>query len=163
MVTALGSCVKWPSYCKNPKIRPTDPSHWRSTFKARHSPKCLCGSTFSSRQWTLERSLGQMGMKTQTRVERLLIFYIKRIKFDKISAVRLEGLFWTWNKVGGSFFLWSLDLAVADFHIVPNLRLQFLYFIGNLFSAHFFGLSTKFGHSIPRQPLDSDGHSVKRP
>jgi hypothetical protein len=31
-----------------------------------------------------------------------------------------------------------------------------------LFSAHFFGLSTKFGHSIAR-PLDLDGHSVNRP
>jgi hypothetical protein len=31
-----------------------------------------------------------------------------------------------------------------------------------LFSAHFFGLSTKFGNSIPR-PLDLDGHSVKQP
>jgi hypothetical protein len=31
-----------------------------------------------------------------------------------------------------------------------------------LFSAHFFGLSTKFGHSIP-WPLDLDGHSMKWP
>jgi hypothetical protein len=31
-----------------------------------------------------------------------------------------------------------------------------------LFSAHFFGLSTKFGHSIAR-PLDLDGHSVNQP
>jgi hypothetical protein len=31
-----------------------------------------------------------------------------------------------------------------------------------LFSGRFFGLSTKFGHSIP-EPLDLDGHSVKRP
>jgi hypothetical protein len=29
-------------------------------------------------------------------------------------------------------------------------------------SAHFFGLSTKFGHSIP-WPLDLDGLSVKQP
>ena len=31
-----------------------------------------------------------------------------------------------------------------------------------LFSSHFFGLSTKFGHSIP-WPLDLDGHSMKWP
>jgi hypothetical protein len=31
-----------------------------------------------------------------------------------------------------------------------------------LFSAHFFGLSTKFDHSIA-QPLDLDDHSVNRP
>jgi hypothetical protein len=31
-----------------------------------------------------------------------------------------------------------------------------------LFWAYFFGLSTKFAHSIP-QPLDLDGYSVKRP
>jgi hypothetical protein len=45
---------------------------------------------------------------------------------------------------------------------MPCRRLHLLYFIGYVFSAHFFGLSTKFGHSIP-QPLDLDGHSVKRP
>jgi hypothetical protein len=45
---------------------------------------------------------------------------------------------------------------------MPGRRLHLLYFIGYLLAAHFFGLSTKFGHSIPR-PLDLDGHSVKRP
>jgi hypothetical protein len=51
--------------------------------------------------------------------------------------------------------LWKL-------HTLPSRRLHSLYFIGYVFSTHFFGLSTKFGHSIPR-PLNLDGHSVKRP
>jgi hypothetical protein len=47
-------------------------------------------------------------------------------------------------------------------HTMLGQRLQFLYFISYVFPAHFFGLSTKVGHSLPR-PLDLDGHSVKRP
>ena len=45
---------------------------------------------------------------------------------------------------------------------MPGQRLHLLELIGYAFSTHLFGLSTKFGHSIPR-PLDLDGHSVKRP
>jgi hypothetical protein len=45
---------------------------------------------------------------------------------------------------------------------MPSGRLHLLYFIGYVFSAHFFGFSTKFGHSIP-WPLDLDNHSVKQP
>jgi hypothetical protein len=46
---------------------------------------------------TLEGSLGQIGMETQTMVERPSIFLIKINNFfDKILAVRLEGLFWAW-------------------------------------------------------------------
>jgi hypothetical protein len=75
---------------------------------------------------------------------------------DKILAVKLEGLYWARNKVGCSFFLWTLDLAFEGntmaiqvkrpwefitkglefglglwrLHTVPGQRLQFLYFIG---------------------------------
>jgi hypothetical protein len=52
------------------------------------------------------------------------------------------------------FGLWRL-------HTMPRQRLQSLYFYW-LFSTHFFGLPTKFAHSIPC-PLDFDNHSVKRP
>jgi hypothetical protein len=44
--------------------------------------------------------------------------------------------------------------------ISPAKGSTFYNFIGYLFSARFFRLPTKFGHSIP-QPLDSDGHGVK--
>jgi hypothetical protein len=58
----------------------------------------------------------------------------------------------------------GLDFGIGLWllHTMPGCMLQFQYLIGHLFSAHFFGLSTKFGHSIPR-PLDLDGHGVKWP
>ena len=56
----------------------------------------------------------------------------------------------------------DFGLGLWRLHTMPGRRLHLLYFIGYLFSAHFFGLSTKCGHSIPR-PLDFNGHSVKRP
>jgi hypothetical protein len=44
---------------------------------------------------------------------------------------------------------------------MPNRRLELLYYVRYIFAAHFFEISTKFGHSIP-WPLDfDDGHSVK--
>jgi hypothetical protein len=46
-------------------------------------------------------------------------------------------------------------------YLMPSQRHHLLYLISYVFSAHFFGLSTKFGHSIPR-PLDLDGHMVWR-
>jgi hypothetical protein len=49
---------------------------------------------------------------------------------------------------------WTLDLTFGSFTL--HLTIDYL------FSAHFFRLSTKFGHSIPR-PLNLDCHSVKRP
>jgi hypothetical protein len=42
-----------------------------------------------------------------------------------------------------------------------RLHIIFIFYYW-LFPTHLFGLSTVFGHSIPR-PLDLDGHSVKRP
>jgi hypothetical protein len=47
----------------------------------------------------------------------------------------------------------NLGLDLWKLHTMLGQRLQFLYFIGYVFSARFFGLSTKFGLSIPR-PLD---------
>jgi hypothetical protein len=113
-------------------------------------------------------------------------FSLKYQIIDKILAVRSEGLFWASNKVGCSFGfglrLWRLHtitvqverpweflakgldfgLGLWRLHTVPSQRLQLLYCIGYVISTHFFGLSTKFGHSIPRA-LDLDGQSVKWP
>jgi hypothetical protein len=85
----------------------------------------------------------------------------------------LEGLLWARDKVGCSFGfldfglgLWRLHtmtvqvermreftakgldfgLGLWKLHSMPCQRLQLLYFYW-LFSAHFFELSTKFGHS----------------
>jgi hypothetical protein len=44
----------------------------------------------------------------------------KKIKADKILAVRLEGLLWAGNKVGCSFFFWTLGLAFGGFTIWPS-------------------------------------------
>jgi hypothetical protein len=44
------------------------------------------------------------------------LFFIKVKKNDKILAVRVEGLFWAGNKVGRSFFLWTLELGLWRLH-----------------------------------------------
>jgi len=54
----------------------------------------------------------------------------------------------------------DFGLAFGGFTLCPAEGST--YYIYWLFSAHFFGLSTNFGHSIPR-PLHFDNHSVKRP
>jgi hypothetical protein len=51
---------------------------------------------------------------------------------------------------------WPLE---ASHYVQLKAPLAIFYW---LFSANFFGLSIKFGHSIAR-PLDLDGHSVNRP
>jgi len=55
-----------------------------------------------------------------------------------------------------TFCAWPLE---ASHYAQLKAPLTIFYW---LFSAHFFGLSTKIGHSIAR-PLDLDGHSVNRP
>jgi hypothetical protein len=67
---------------------------------------------------------------------------------------------------GQRFGLWTWPLE-ASHYARPKASLTYiLLYICTiyywLFSAHFFGLSTKFGHSIAR-PLDLDGHSVNWP
>jgi hypothetical protein len=76
-------------------------------------------------------------------------------------VVKLEGCFGQGIKRDAPL---GLDFGVGlwKLHTMRSRRLQFLYFTGYLHLAHFFILSTKFGHSIP-QPLDLDNHSVKRP
>ena len=55
----------------------------------------------------------------------------------------------------------DFGLGLSKLHnSMPSRRLQFLDFIGYLFATHFFGLSTKLGHSVP-WPLDFDDHSMK--
>jgi hypothetical protein len=46
------------------------------------------------------------------------------------------------------FGLWRLHTMLAR-------RLHLLYFIGYVFSTHFFGLSTKFGHSTQSHGLST--------
>jgi hypothetical protein len=60
--------------------------------------------------------------------------------------------------------LWvgTLGLTFGGFTLCPTDMMHLLYFIGYVFLAHFFGPSTKFGHSIPR-PLDLDNLSLKQP
>jgi hypothetical protein len=60
----------------------------------------------------------------------------------------------SWPKV------WTLRLAFEGFTLC--LAEGYAYYILLAISAHFSGLSTKFGHSIA-QPLDLDGRSVNRP
>jgi hypothetical protein len=114
-------------------------------------------------------------------------FFLKtKKKKDMILAARLEGLFCAGTKVGCSFFLSPLDLAFEASHYgrpsqeavgVHDQRFELWAWYVEvshyarleapipifywLFSTHFFGLSTKFGHSIP-WPHDLDGRSVKR-
>ena len=49
-----------------------------------------------------------------------LFFYKNIPKTNKILAIRLEGLYWTWNKVGYSFFLWTLGLSFGGFTLWPS-------------------------------------------
>jgi hypothetical protein len=55
------------------------------------------------------------------------------------------------------FGVWTWPLE-ASHYAQMKAPLTIIYWL----SAHFFGLSTKFGHSIAR-PLDLDNHSVNRP
>jgi hypothetical protein len=51
-------------------------------------------------------------------VDYFLYFFFA--KTNKILVVRLEGLYWTWNKVGCSFFLWTLGLSFNGFTLWPS-------------------------------------------
>jgi hypothetical protein len=129
-------------------------------------------------------------METQTMVERPSKFFIKKnqslarswpldwrgcfgqgIKWDaplgldfglglwklRTMTVQVKNM---WEFMGNGF---DIGLGLWRLHTLPGRRLRFLYCIGCVFSAHFFGLSTKCGHSIP-WPLDFDNHnSVKQP
>jgi hypothetical protein len=87
--------------------------------KARRSPKCLYGRIFWPRWWTLEGSLGRIWMKTQTMVE-MLIFFIKKWNFLTRSwPLDWRDLFRVGNKVGCTFFLWTLGLAFGSFTLCP--------------------------------------------
>jgi hypothetical protein len=111
-------------------------------------------------------------------VERPSIFFRKELNFfDKILAVRSEGLFgqgikwdapssfglWAWRVGGctlwpskskgrGEFTAKSLDfgLDLWKLHTMPGRRLRFLYLIGYYFQPISLDSQQKFGHSIPR-------------
>jgi hypothetical protein len=87
----------------------------------------------------------------------LILFFHEQNRELTISwPVHWRGLFWPWNEAGCSFFLWTLE---ATHHAQPKAPMPIFY---SLFSTHFFGLPTKFGHSIPRS-LNLDNYNVKRP
>jgi hypothetical protein len=128
-------------------------------------------------------------METQTMVERgrRSSLITKQKKTNKILFVRLEGLFWAGLKwlASSSFGLWVWQVEASHYnqpsreaagvhthrfglwgwpleashYAQPKAPIPMFYW---LYLAHLFGLSTKFGHSIPH-PLDLDSHSVKRP
>jgi hypothetical protein len=145
------------SNCKKSKSVASQPFTLRPKSKGHCNLKCLLfdkGDGLSKEVWVGR----EWRPKLWSRGRRF--FFMKKSIIGKIFAVRLEGLFWARNKVGYSsrFGLWAWPLE-ASHYARPKAPLLIFYW---LFSAHFFGLSTKFGNSIP-QPLDLDGHSVKRP
>jgi hypothetical protein len=81
------------------------------------SPRCLHGNIFSSRRWSLERKLGlDRNGKTQTMVERLSILFLKNNhKLTRCWPLTWRGCFVQGNKVGCSFFLWTLGLDFGGF------------------------------------------------
>jgi hypothetical protein len=145
------------SNCKKSKSVASQPFTLRPKSKSHCNLKCLLfdkGDGLSKEVWVDGNGDPNYGQ------EAVDFFSWKKSIIGKILAVRLEGLFWARNKVGYSsgFGLWAWPLE-ASHHARPKAPLLIFYW---LFSAHFFGLSTKFGNSIP-QPLDLDSHSVKRP
>ena len=86
------------SYCKKPKS-----SASRLFTLCPKSKGCL------NSKWTLNGN-SNYGRET------VGFFFIKKSIIDKILAVRLERLFWTRNKVGYSFFLWSWGLGLRSLH-----------------------------------------------
>jgi hypothetical protein len=115
----------------------------------------------ASRVRPLEQSLGRAKMLNPNfRREAELFSSLNNQSLTKILAIRFEGLFWARNKVACSFEfgLWAWPLE-ASHYARAKASLTIFYW---LFSAHFFRISTKFGHSTAR-PLDLDGHNVNRP
>jgi hypothetical protein len=107
----------------------------------------------SQRYKTLTRSNIGQGIKVDAPLGLVYGIGLWRLHIITVQVKRL----WEFMAKGLDFGLdfWRL-------HTMHGRRLQFPYFNDYVFSAHFFGLSTKFGRSIPR-PLDLDDHSVKRP
>ena len=96
------------SDCKKPRIWPRDLSHYRPKSKGRRNFKCLFfyqGDGLSKEVWVQH----EWKPKLWSRGHRF--FFIKNSNIGKILAFIFEGLFWTRNKVGCSFFLWTLGSA----------------------------------------------------
>jgi hypothetical protein len=112
---------------------------------------------FLTRRRTLKGSSGQTRLETQIRVKKPSFFFIKIPIINKILAVRSEGLFWAKNKVRCSFGfgLWAWPFEASHYARLKATSLIDYFQPISLYS-------TKFGHSIS-QPLNFNGHSVKRP
>jgi hypothetical protein len=99
-----------------------------------------------------------MGLSGQTLLSRMLLWdWTLGLAFGGFTLRPSKLRLWEFMTKGLDF-----GLGLWRLHIMPRQRLHLLYSIGYLLSTHLFGLSTKFGHSIPR-PLDLDGHNVKHP
>jgi hypothetical protein len=142
----------------------------RPKSKGRCSLKCLLldeGNGLSKEVWVgreWKHKLWSRGLQS---------FFIKKSIIGKILAVRLQGTLWARNRVGCSFEfgvglglwrlhtklqlfelrgrgsswprVWTLSLTFGGFTLYPaKAPLTIFYW---LFSAHFFRISTKFGHS----------------
>jgi hypothetical protein len=99
-------------------------------------------------------------MVTQTMAERPSIFFFKIGNLTRSWPLDWRVCFGKGIKWDGpsSFGLWAWPLEALH-HAGLKAPISIFYW---LFSAHFFGLLTKFSHSIP-WPLAFDGHSLKRP
>jgi hypothetical protein len=148
------------SDCKKPNLSIL---HIRGqSSKCGRSPKCLHGNTFLRRRHTLEGTLGRTRTETQTTVERPLSFFHRKLK----ELLPLDFGLGVWSftlrpsKSRGCGSSWPKVLDFGNSHYArPRTLIPIFYW---LFSAHFFGLSTNFGHSFP-WPLNLDSHSVKWP
>jgi hypothetical protein len=114
---------------------------WTGPKAKVHMPSQFKMLTFWWRWQTLGGSLGRTGMEPNLRLRGHRFIIIKISIIGKILAVRLKGLFRARNIVTCSFGfgLWAWPLE-ASHYASPKTPLT-------IFSAHFFGLSTKFGHN----------------
>jgi hypothetical protein len=128
-------------------------------------------------------------MKSQTMVKRQSVFFLKKnksltrswpldwrgyfeqgIKWDAPLGLDFGLGIWKLHTMAvqvekpWEFMAKGLDIGLTLWKAshYAQLKAPLTISYGYVFSAHFFGLSTKFGHSTPR-PLDLDGHSVNRP
>jgi hypothetical protein len=146
------------SNCKKPRVRSLDPSHYGQ------SPKVVITISnyyFLKKATDSRRKFGLDGNGNPNYGRQAVNFFsFKNQQLTRSWPLDWRGYFEQgikWDApLGSDFGLWSFE---ASHYAWPKAPLTIFYW---LFSARFFGLLTKFGHSIPR-PLDLDGHSMKRP
>jgi hypothetical protein len=145
------------SNCKKPRVRPIDPS------QSGQSPKAvgILNYYFWKEPTDSQRKFGLDGNGNPNYGREAVGFFsLKNQSLTRSWALDWRGYFEQGIKVACSFGfgLWAWPLE-ASHYAWPKAPLTIFYW---LFSAHFFGLSTKFGYSIPH-PLNLDAHSVRWP